>query len=210
MYRKACPDSCVLSRYHVPAAVQKHIDYVTPGIGLSAPVRAQAKMADGTMSMSLSDQFAFLGLGNRTLASVVNDLSVCDRLTTPACVKALYQIPQGSRSNPNNALGVFEAGIGPMQSYNQGDLNSFFQTFTPNIPQGTAPKLQSINGGQAPSPQNMTSLEADLDFQVAYPIVFPQSTQVFQVNSGQFSPFNIFLDAIDGVSSLSESRTIPI
>ncbi|KAL9095444.1 MAG: hypothetical protein Q9165_002315 [Trypethelium subeluteriae] len=147
--------------------------------------------------MSLADQFAFLGLGNRTLASVVNDLSVCDRLTTPACVKALYQIPNGTSATPGNALGVFESNIAPMGSYNQNDLNQFFQTFMPNIPQGTAPTLQSINGGTAPSPPNMTSLEADLDFQVAYPIVFPQTTQVFQVNPGQFSPFNQFLDAID-------------
>ncbi|KAI9661283.1 MAG: hypothetical protein M1821_009610 [Bathelium mastoideum] len=184
-------------QYHVPGNVKRHIDYVTPGVGLSAPVRPQAKFAADASSMSLGQQFAFLGLGNRTLTSIVNDLSVCDRVTTPACVKALYQIPNGTQSDPNNALGVFESQIGAMQSYNQGDLNSFFQTFTPNIPQGTAPKLQSINGGQAPSSPNMTSFEADLDFQVAYPIVFPQSTQVFQVNSGQFSPFNQFLDAID-------------
>ena len=159
-------------------------------------------MAAASGTMNVGQQFAFLGLGNRTLASVVNDLSVCDRLTTPACVKALYQVPNGTKADPSNALGVFEATLGPMGSYNQGDLNAFFQTFTPNIPQGTGPKLNSINGGTAPSPLNMTSFEADLDFQVAYPLVYPQSTQVFQVNSGQFAPFNLFLDAIDGVSGV--------
>ncbi|KAL9078122.1 MAG: hypothetical protein Q9157_002949 [Trypethelium eluteriae] len=194
-------------QYHVPRSIQNHVDYVTPGVALASPARAQAKVAADTSSMSLADQFAFLGLGNRTLASVVNDLSVCDRLTTPACVKALYQIPNGTSAAPGNALGVFESNIGPMGSYNQNDLNQFFQTFMPNIPQGTAPTLQSINGGTAPSPPNMTSLEADLDFQVAYPIVFPQTTQVFQVNPGQFSPFNQFLDAIDATVVFASGDT---
>ena len=163
-------------------------------------MRPQAKIAADTSSMSIGEQFAFLGLGNRTLASVVNDLSVCDRLTTPACVKALYQISNGTSANPTNAMGIFESTIGPEASYNQGDLNSFFKTFAPSIAAGTSPKLNSILGGTAPSAINMTSPEADLDFQVAYPIIAPQGTQLFQVNAGQFSPFNDFLDAIDGVS----------
>ncbi|KAI9700937.1 MAG: hypothetical protein M1820_006582 [Bogoriella megaspora] len=183
--------------YHVPRSVQAHVDYVTPGTGLSSPMRPLAKMAM-PLANPLQAQLQFLGLGNRSLASLSNDLTICDRLTTPACVKALYQIPQATKSDPSNNLGVFEAAQGNMQSYNQNDLNLFYQTFASNIPSGTAPKLNSIMNAQAPSPPNLTLLEANLDFQVALPIVFPQQTQLYQLNPGPFSPFNDFLDAIDG------------
>jgi tripeptidyl-peptidase I len=146
--------------------------------------------------MSLQRQFQMLGLGNRTLASIVNDLTICDRVSTPACIKALYQLPKTNKfvnTNVNNALGIVELALGNMQSYNQQDLNSFFKVFTPNIPAGTGPKLNSIQGGQAPSPPNLTSIEANLDFQVAYPLVYPQKTQVYQLSTS----FNDFLDAVD-------------
>ena len=51
--------------------------------------------------------------------------------------------------------------------------------------------------------------EADLDLDIAWPIIYPQGTTVYQVDdeyytryssNGYFGIFNTFLDAIDGVS----------
>lgn len=58
--------------------------------------------------------------------------------------------------------------------------------------------------------------EADLDLDVAYPIIYPQTTTIYQVDdeyynlhsaNGYFGIFNTFLDAIDGVS-ISQSLLI--
>jgi tripeptidyl-peptidase-1 len=51
------------------------------------------------------------------------------------------------------------------------------------VPHGTHPKLRSINGAYGPT--NNTALagdEADLDFEVAIPLVWPQKTVLFQTD----------------------------
>lgn len=74
-----------------------------------------------------------------------NDLSTCDVTITPACVAALYHIPASNSSNPKNSMGIFES---ELQFYQQNDLNSFFTSFTHNIPNGTHPIAANIDGGQ--------------------------------------------------------------
>lgn len=90
-------------------------------------------------------------------------------------------------------MGIFSAqGF----QYAQEDLNKFFANYSSNIPQGTHPIADEINGANASTTVAKASTEADLDFEVAYPIVYPQNLTDFQL--GGF--FNAFLDAIDGVS----------
>ena len=89
--------------------------------------------------------------------------------------------------------------------YDQGDLNTFWETYT-NVPKGTAPKLDSIDGGIAPAGTD-DGYESLLDLQIAIPMIYPQSTILYQVNDvnnadGGFSVGgNSFLDAIDAVIS---------
>lgn len=73
------------------------------------------------------------------------------------------------------------------------------------IPQGTHPELKAIDGAKAPTNVVNAGPESDLDFQVAYPLIHPQGTVLFQTddmvyeNNYTFSGFlNNFLDAIDG------------
>lgn len=68
----------------------------------------------------------------------------------------------------------------------------------PAIPKKTAPKKQLVNGAVAPVAQSNAGLESDLDFQVAYPLLWPQGTVLYQLSDE--GSFNSFLDAIDGVS----------
>jgi tripeptidyl-peptidase I len=132
------------------------------------------------------------------------NLSQCDVAITPACIAALYQIPVGTLANPSNAMGIFEEG----DYYSQEDLNKFFAKFTPHIPQGTHPKPAFIDGAQAPVPVADAGGESDLDFELAYPILWPQGTVLFQTDDINYATgiiatagsFNTFLDAIDGVS----------
>ena len=74
-------------------------------------------------------------------------------------------------------MGIFET----TTSYNQKDLDAFFARFTPEIPQGTHPLLQSIDSGEAPTTNiTLANNEAELDFDIAYPILWPQQTILYQ------------------------------
>lgn len=73
------------------------------------------------------------------------------------------------------------------------------------IPTGTHPILKAIDGAKAPNPVTSAGPESDLDFQISYPIIWPQNSVLFQTddmvyeNNYTFRGFlNTFLDAIDG------------
>ena len=80
------------------------------------------------------------------------------------------------------------------------------------IPKGFGPKLRGIDGGGSHGtiPGNgyegtYYNVEANLDFEAAIPLIYPQSTVLFQVDdpvieqTGDYSGFlNNFFDGIDG------------
>ncbi|EDO01044.1 hypothetical protein SS1G_03518 [Sclerotinia sclerotiorum 1980 UF-70] len=130
-----------------------------------------------------------------------SSLATCDEVITPECVKALYQIPPASKANPNNAMGIWESG----DFYDQEDLNLFFANYTPYIPQGTHPTPNFVDGAVAPVPVSQAGGESLLDFELAYPLVYPQKLVLYQTDDINYSnenpplgAFNTFLDAIDG------------
>lgn len=133
-------------------------------------------------------------------------LNNCDVLITPACIKALYQIPDApSNPNPSNALGVLEYG----DTYDQADLDAFYANYSPTIPQGTHPILEAVDGGVAPVNLSVVQTEgygeALLDFELAIPLLYPQKVILFQTDSAyeisnETEGFmNTFLNAVDGV-----------
>lgn len=88
--------------------------------------------------------------------------------------------------------------------YDQADLNSFWKMFT-TVPSRTGPKLDSVDGGEAPVSQADGGGESLLDFEIAIPLLYPQTTILFQVDdlhevetTEGFG--NTFLDALDAVS----------
>jgi tripeptidyl-peptidase-1 len=91
--------------------------------------------------------------------------------------------------------------------YDQKDLDLFFTKFASNIPNGTHPILKSIDGGVAPTPNN-AGPESVLDFQLSFPLVYPQNINLFQTDDliignkliYEIGGFDTFLDAVDGVS----------
>ena len=70
-------------------------------------------------------------------------------------------------------MAIFET----IATYIQSDMDLFFQYVATNIPVGTQPKKLLINGAQITpdfNPQQATvSEEANLDFQVSWPLVYP-------------------------------------
>jgi tripeptidyl-peptidase-1 len=122
----------------------------------------------------------------------------------------LYKIPEtpeypNKTARADNSLGIFEEG----DFYAQEDLDLHFANFTPRIPKGTHPTPAFIDGAKAPVPVRDAGGESDLDFELAYPIIYPQTITLYQTddlfysnnpNSTSNGGFNTFLDALDGVS----------
>ena len=71
---------------------------------------------------------------------------------------------------------------------------------------GTHPTLNAIDGATAPVAVNRAGGESDLDFELAIPIIYPQTTTLYQTDDALYSSgnistggiFNTFLDALDG------------
>ena len=73
---------------------------------------------------------------------------------------------------------------------------------------GTHPTLDSVDGATAPNPITEAGAESLLDFQLSYPIIYPQTITLFQTDDDVYQAnytfngfLNTFLDAIDGVSN---------
>ena len=218
------------SEYHVPEHISKHVDYITPGIKLFVPMPskrqldrklARGKRRPGNTKRAhpnkgspqagnadpfiQSGPFPKIDLAKNTTNS---SLATCDMSITPACIRALYQIPlqkPEAKVSPNNSLGIFES---EAEYYAQADLDLFYANFTPYIPAGTHPFADNIDGAYAVT-TNVSAAggEADLDLQLAYPIVYPQTLTIFQEDDPVYEEnpnitytfgFNTFLDAIDG------------
>ena len=207
------------NRYHVPNEVHPHIDYITPGVKLASTGgnsrKSQAKgealkkrgvgvLPDGRIAGPAVKKPLPPGYPLSAASDAKSngtDLTYCDSVITPACIAALYQIPKGTKADPSNQLGIYETG----EAYQQADLDDFFGVVYPDIPRGTGPTVESIDGGVAPAPE-YAGAEAELDLQLAYPIVYPQGITYYQVDDDVWSDseytrlglFNTFLDALDG------------
>ncbi|KAB8273776.1 peptidase S8/S53 domain-containing protein [Aspergillus minisclerotigenes] len=198
--RKTGKKAIACEQYHVPASVQKHIDYVHPGVNLNP---SSGKPSSIRRRGAASKKTKVPARGARPIQQHdVKGLNVtnCDQLITPDCIRALYKIPSARAApQPNNSLGIFEEG----DYYAQEDLDLFFKTFAKNIPQGTHPIPAFIDGAEAPVPVTKAGGESDLDFELAYPIVHPQSITLYQTDDANWASnttgfLNTFLDALDG------------
>lgn len=199
--------------YHVPRRIQKHIDYITPGIKLLAPVKpAQSKRDTASANEPRRVRSHHLHRASEVLHTKPDDLSTYDVTITPACIAALYEIPPATSHHPNNSLGIFES---LLEFYLQKDLDLFFTNFT-KIKNGTHPIAANIDGGLGVTEDPFyAGGEVNLDLMVAYPIIHPQTITLYnvddfvaQANSNDTTTygFNTFLDALDGVSRFQQSE----
>ncbi|TVY31921.1 Aorsin [Lachnellula subtilissima] len=172
--------------YHVPRDIHEHVDYITPGVKLFTPSkRGHGKRHIGISSSQGSTTIAPLRVSyppdfNITAAG---ELATCEQFITPACIRALYEVPEipeysNGKPRSDKSLGIFESG----DFYKQADLDLHFSNFTPRIPTGTHPTLASIDGGQAP--------------------VHTDDWLNTVGGGGAMGGFNTFLDALDGASGL--------
>ncbi|OTB09710.1 hypothetical protein K445DRAFT_71783 [Daldinia sp. EC12] len=185
--------------YHVPPQLSEHIDFIYPGV-----VTAESNgMRGGRGRRGLQENKKRSTALGRERRQEFN----CSEAATPECIAKLYDIPPAEKAHPNNSMGFFQKG----SWYQEKDLDLFFKTYAAHIPQGTRPLNLSINQAvwhyNEDDPYVSQPDEADLDLDVAYPIIYPQTATVYQADddyytlhsaNGYFGLFNTFLDAIDG------------
>lgn len=171
--------------YHLPEHVQPHVDYITPGIKLFHPTPIRKRQADDEDGEGKNYKLPTLlkplpaSIGETKAKAKSGDLSACDEVAGPACIKALYNITVGTLAASGNQMGIFED---LNDHYSQADLNSFFEYAYPQIPQGTHPELRAVDGAIGPVSVSSAGAESDLDFQISYPIIHPQNSVLFQSN----------------------------
>ena len=206
-------------KYHLPKHIQKHIDYISPGVKLMAPTEKPTQKQKRSLAKHQwphegpswnhdpwhSGPWPKLHEPIHPMPYNTENLSTCDIAITPACIRALYQIPLGHLADPGNSMGIFEA---ELQYWDQLDLNLFFANFTRWIPNGTHPINRNVDGGVSIAPNiSAAGEEALLDLEMAYPIVYPQTITFWDVDDIHYQywlndtytwGFNTLLDAIDG------------
>ncbi|KAF7712670.1 Tripeptidyl-peptidase sed1 [Penicillium ucsense] len=192
--------------YLVPRSVREHIDFITPGISPRevtgvTPINKEKLKKRRIQGSPIEVQPVEAGLMDKYRGKQTPP-EACDTAVTPECIRQMYNIPKGHSATPGNELAIFED-LGDV--YAQEDLNLFFSTFAPEIPVGTHPKLDSVDGGVAPTTPANAGAESDLDFQISYPIIWPQNSILFQTddmvyeNNYTYDGFlNTLLDSIDG------------
>ncbi|KAK3347336.1 peptidase S8/S53 domain-containing protein [Neurospora tetraspora] len=203
-------------QYHVPHHVRDHVDYITPGIKLRpdpARVRASKRSQRRAPSVRTQERRGFRPTHHGLIRAGFDTLpplneSVCYKYVTPECVRAQYGIPEGTTATPGNELGIFE---GLNDHYVKEDLDAYFSSIYPKIPNGTYPIEKLIDGAiGAARTSDEYGAESNLDFQAAWPLIWPQKTVLFQTDdqyyetnqTEQDTPFkgfwNTFFDALDG------------
>ncbi|KAI1352315.1 subtilisin-like protein [Xylaria sp. FL0043] len=192
--------------YHVPAKIQEHIDYVTPGIRLRTRAHAGKEKKMKRSTDFKDDVQPFI----TALPAFPNPNSTtCSIYVTAECTRAQYNIPETSSNITGNKLGIFES---IDDHYSKKDLDVFFPTLYPGlkVPTGTYPEERLIDGAigavETPSPFPLeVGLETSLDFDSAWPLIYPQGIVLYQTDDEYYEHnytfpgfWNTFLDAIDG------------
>lgn len=156
-------------QYHVPAHVQEHVDYITPGLNLMAGGKHNSQSSKDKRAFRSAADKSFAGpIGGTPLSHFEalllqqNQTRDCDNLITPGCIAGMYNITKATKKHAGNELGIFEEG----DFYAPEDLAQFFALLAPNIPVTTEPILHGVDGGSAPG--IVATGESDLDFQISY------------------------------------------
>ena len=168
--------------YSLPEHVKSHVDLIMPTVHFDVKIRPEyeersrmqkRKFNPGTPGdpwKPKQGKIISTPGGPSTEAAqpqVSFTLANCNQYITPDCLRALYNFPNGTLAK--SSYGIVEY---TPQAYLQGDLNLFYSNLARQIPSGTAPTLDSIDGGvdQTTTQGFNYNGESDLDLEYAIAI----------------------------------------
>lgn len=206
-------------KYHVPEHLTEHIDIITPSVHfdhfLGQGRKSSHKEVPGEAMEELRKRSADLAkrqtpsgiLGSpldgsnpkqgQDVENAMMTLDQCDTMITPGCLRALYNIPQGSQASSNNTLGIVEY---TPQAFLQSDLDMFFKEFMPKM-KDASPEVRLLDNAIVQTQNQSFNFngESALDLEFAMALIYPQKATLYQVgDTTQGASFNNFLDGIDG------------
>lgn len=163
--------------YSLPDHLRRHVDLITPTVHFDVKLDTEyerklkkRKLAPGNPGDGFQPKRGRIVKNpgapapNAAQPAVTFNLTNCNQYITPDCLRALYNIPNGTLDL--SSYGIVEY---TPQAYLQPDLDLFYANLQRQIPAGTAPTLDSVDGG---IPQNTTqgfgfNGESDLDLEYA-------------------------------------------
>lgn len=171
-------DHIACEEYSVPQEVSEHIDLIMPTVHFDTKIVGDPEQGNKKRDIPASLQpgnpnSGFLPKKGKTIlgpgaapdaAPQPFSLTNCNTQITPDCLRALYSFPNGTLAI--SSYGIVEY---TPQAYLQGDLNLFYKNFAAEIPSGTAPVFDSIDGGvdQTTTQSFNNNGESDLDLEYA-------------------------------------------
>jgi tripeptidyl-peptidase-1 len=181
--------SLAVDEYSIPSRLDDYIAFIHPTftLGLSS--------ARSPLSWANSDIRSELLIKRYSNASRVN----CLKYTTPACLRQLYNIPEGeAQVHPNNTFGIYQMS---WKTWMPEDLDMFFSRLEPQLI-GRRPDVQAIDGGyfQTNYTGPVFNAEPSLDFEYGIALTYPQPVLDIQVGDFHAPGFlNHMLAAYDTV-----------
>ena len=161
--------------YSVPHDVSQHVDLIMPTIHFDTKIVGDPELRkakrDGISKPGSTNDNGFLPKKGPTISGPTADiapqpfsLATCNTQITPDCLRALYNFTNGTLAK--SSYGIVEY---TPQAYLQSDLNLFYANLAREIPSGTAPILDSIDGGvdQTTTQSFNDNGESDLDLEYA-------------------------------------------
>ena len=126
--------------------------------------RGQPAAAHGPIHIDSSEVETVISAAAAALPAA---LQGCSTNVTPECIKALYGIPSNATSlnTPGNSLGLYQQG----SYFAESDVNAYFKSYAPYVPQGTFPINASIDGASysVPLSSELNNGEANIDIEMA-------------------------------------------
>lgn len=147
-----------VDEYHLPLDIQEHVDYITPGIKMRTDPRELKKLKQKRqpkVPMKRDVRPTYFDDGQKPASAIPNFSTAlltpqnCDLYVTAACMRSQYEIPNNTLAAPGNELGIFES---LNDHYSKYDLDVFFSTLYPYIPNGTYPLEELIDGAVVSAP----------------------------------------------------------
>ncbi|KAL9616458.1 MAG: hypothetical protein Q9160_008674 [Pyrenula sp. 1 TL-2023] len=194
--------------YSLPEDVRPHIDLITPTVHFDVKLdpsydarHKKRKISPGYPGDGFQPKKGRVIKGpgaptpNAASPAANFSLATCNQFITPDCLRALYNIPNGTLDQ--SSYGIVEY---TPQAYVASDLDLFYSNLQRQIPNGTYPTLASIQGGV------VQDIVQGFEYNA-----YPQEVTLYQVGDLQEgASFNNFLDALDASYCTFEGGDDPV
>ena len=173
--------------YSVPEAIRKHVDLIMPTVHFDTKIasgpegnRKKRDIPPGIQPGNPNNT-GFKPKQGKIISNpaspqaaqpdVSYTLANCNQYVTPDCLRALYGLSNGTLAKSSYAVVEYTP-----QAYLQADLNLFYANLAREIPSGTAPIFDSIDGGvdQTTTKSFNDNGESDLDLEYAIALGKPR------------------------------------